>query len=155
MPTDDQVKQILLSAMTAPSANSLHPVEYVVIKNSETIKKLAKCGKYQQFLEGAPVVIAVIGDPEVSPRFWLVDTSIAAGYIYLECVNQGLATCWANVYEGTLEDGGNREDYVRNVLKIPSDKRPVCLFPVGKAAENIADHNESEFVFEKIHKESW
>lgn len=154
-PTDDQIKQILLSAMTAPSGNGLHPVEYIIVKNKETIKKLSQCGDYQNFIINSSLVIVVISNPIVSQKNWLVDASIAAAHIYLEAVNQGLATCWANVYMGKLGNGSDREEYVRSVLEIPADKNPVCILPIGYSDQKLPDHGETDFDLKKVHQEKW
>lgn len=155
VPSDDQVKQILLAAMVAPSANGLHPVEFIVVKNQETINKLSLCGPHQSFLKDTPVVIVVVADPIKSEKMWSIDAGIAASHIYLEAVNQGLATCWANVYLGRRDDGSDREEYVRNLLGIPANKRPICVMPLGYPDETKNPYSEQDYDQSKVHHENW
>ncbi|HUW21494.1 MAG TPA: nitroreductase family protein [Candidatus Bathyarchaeia archaeon] len=153
--SDRQIKEILLAAMIAPSANNLHPVEFLVIKDKKKLKKLSQCGLWQQFIKNAPVAIVVISNPVKSKNFWLIDASIAAAYIYLEATNQGLATCWANIYKGKTEDSQDREAYVRKILRIPVEKRVVCVMPVGYPDETAKEHDRADYDEKTVHWERW
>ena len=103
--SDDKIKQILTAAMVAPSAKSLHPVEYVIIRDKKKIERLSECGPFQEFIKNASVAIVVVADPVKSEKFWLLDAVLAATHIYLETTNQSLGTCWAHVLEGKSEKG--------------------------------------------------
>ena len=155
VPSEEQVRQILLAAMVAPSANSLYPVEFIVVRNQKTIKLLSLCGQHQAFLASSPIVIVIVADPTKSPKMWLIDASLAASHIYLEATNQGLATCWANVHLGVRPDGSDREDYVRKLLNIPVNKKPVCIMSLGFPAETKPSHDENDFRPNQIHQEKW
>jgi len=152
---DAQIKEILLAAMVAPSANSLHPVEFLVIKDKKKIEKLSQCGAYQRFIKNAPVAVVVVADPVKSEKFWLIDASIAAAHIYLETANQGLATCWANVYKGTTGKDEDRETYVKKVLELPEGKKVICIMPIGYPDETIPGREESDYDEQKVHWEKW
>jgi hypothetical protein len=118
--SDDKIKQILTAAMVAPSAKSLHPVEYVVVRDKKKLEALSECGSFQRFIKNASVVIVVVADPVKSDRFWLLDATLAAAHIYLETTNQGLGTCWAHVLEGKNEKGEDRENGERFPLEEPA-----------------------------------
>ncbi|MFC1790347.1 nitroreductase family protein [Patescibacteria group bacterium] len=148
--SDKQIKEILTAAMVAPSANSLHPVDFIVVREKEKINQLAECGPGQQFVAQASVVIVPVADSEKSPRHWLIDVSLAAAHIYLEAASQGLATCWANVYQGKTPAGQDRETLVRQVLALPKEKRVIGLFPIGYPAEDKPDHHEGEYDSRKV-----
>ena len=152
---ESQIRDILSAAMVAPSANNLHPLDFIIVKDRKTLKKLSVCGPSQEFVKDAPMAIVVVADPVKSKRFWLIDATLAAAHIYLEVANQGLAACWANIYQGTLKDGRDRESYVREVLNIPINKNPVCILPIGYPAISVSEHNEDEYEEDRIHSENW
>jgi nitroreductase len=154
-PTDEQIKQILSAAMVAPSAKSLHPVEYVVVKDKKKLEKLSACGPHQQFIKEATVAIVIVGDPVKSDQFWLLDATLAAAHIYLETTNQGLATCWTHVFEGKNEKGEERETLVKKALNIPEEKRILCLLPIGYPDEKVSAHREAEYDEDKVHWGGW
>ncbi len=153
--SDEKIKQILTAAMVAPSAQSLHPLDYVVVRDKQKLEKLSTCGSFQNFIKRASVVIVVVADPGKSERFWLLDAVLAAAHIYLEATNQGLGTCWAHVLKGKNEKGEERELLVKKELDIPEGKRILCLFPIGYPDEKIPDHNESEYNENRVHPEKW
>ncbi|MBN1262880.1 MAG: nitroreductase family protein [Candidatus Pacebacteria bacterium] len=146
---DRQIRSILAAAMVAPSANSLHPVEFVVVKSRVKLSKLSQCGPWQKFIGGAPIAIVILADPGQS-KYWLVDASIAGAHIYLETANQGLATCWANVYQGKTQTGADREEFVRRILAIPPSKRILGIFPIGYPAQDPPQHTEAEYDQDKV-----
>ncbi len=151
--SDDKIKQILTAAMVAPSAQSLHPIDYVIVRDKKKLERLSECGPSQQFIKDASVAIVVVADPIKSERFWLLDATLAAAHIYLETTNQGLGTCWAHVLEGKNEKGEEREVLVRKVLNIPKEKRIPCILPIGYPDEQVPDHSETEYDQTKVSQE--
>ena len=41
--SDEDMKKILKAGMNAPSAHKIKPYDLIVVKNKETLKKLADC----------------------------------------------------------------------------------------------------------------
>ena len=79
---DDQIiGEIMKVALTAPSSFGHRPVEFVVVRDKETIKKLASCKSYggSQII-GADAVIVVFVSLDRG-EFWIEDGSIASAYI--------------------------------------------------------------------------
>lgn len=153
--SQEQLKEIVMAGMVAPSAKNLHPAEFLVVQDQVKLEKLARGGPWQGFIDQASVAIVVVSDFQKSPEFWLIDASIAAGYLYLEATNQGLATCWANIYQGQTEDGQDRETYVKEILGIPKEKRVICILPIGYPAEKKSPHSEKDFNPAWVHWENW
>ena len=92
----------------------------------ETRRALARAANDEDFVGQAPVVITVLGDPEVSERWHLRDPMTAAEHVALQAVEEGLGTCWIGAFD---------EAEVKRILKVPDKLRVVCLLPVGKPAE--------------------
>jgi nitroreductase len=147
---EQAIKEILTAAMVAPSANNVHPVEYFVVRDPETLRKLATVGSWQEFIGDAPIAIVVLADSQKS-KHWLVDAAIAAAHIYLQATAQGLGTCWANIHDGQTEKGEDRERFVRRILNLPPAKRIICVLPIGHPAERAVSHEDGEYDATKVH----
>jgi len=149
---EEKLKEILKAAMSGPSGHNSRIWEFVVVGDHKTKEKLAESGPWADFVKEAPVVIVIVGDEKKS-KLWLEDCSIAAGYIYLEAANQGLGTCWVHIREGKTLDGRDPEDFVRELLGIPHEKRILCLLPIGYPEDEI--YKEKRFEPEKVHYGRW
>ena len=65
---------------------------------------------------------------EADSKYWLEDASAAAENMLLAITALGYASCWV---EGTLL---RQEDWAKQELGVPADKRLVILLPLGKEA---------------------
>ena len=124
---EDKLKKVLEAARLSPSASNRQDWKFVVVKNIETRKKLAKAAFEQSFIGEAPVVIVACG---TEPRAVMgcgqpthtVNVSIACAYMILEAHELGLGTCWIGAFN---------EDEVKRILNIPKHVRVVAMTPVG------------------------
>jgi nitroreductase len=145
--TDDQVRTILRAAMAAPSANDSRPWAYVVVRDAVRRQTLAQTHPWSGMCASAPVVIAVLGDPQAS-RHWIEDCSAATENMLLAITELELGAVWIAVYPETA-----RENHVRGVLQVPDRFRVLCLVPVGRPAETKPPRNR--FEAGKIHYETF
>jgi len=148
----EKIHQVLCAAQVAPSGNGLKGWEFIVVTRKETLAKLGGSGGYQAFLKDVPVGIVIICEEKKS---WIENCSIAAAHIYLEAVNQGLLACWANVINGTTEDGENREEFVKKILGISEKYRVLCVMALGYPANIPSDHSEDEYNDDIVHSEKF
>jgi nitroreductase len=148
----EQVRNILCAAMVSPSGNHVNPWEFIVVRDKEKLSKLGDCGQWQGFIADCNVAIVVVAK-ENDTDMWLEDCSIAAAHIYLESANQGLGSCWARVRGGKTSNGEDREEYVREILDIPSEYRVVNVMAIGYPEKQPPQHSEDEYNESKIHKD--
>ena len=141
---EDKLKEILMAASYAPSANDLHPWELVIVKDAAVKELLSKTTPWSTHAKGADVIIAVIGNEKESAD-WVEDCSIVAQHIWLESVEQGLGSCWIQIHGNV-----NAEKGVKEILGIPEDHRVLCLMPIGVPAKECSEHTEEEFDKSKI-----
>jgi nitroreductase len=113
--------RILEAGRLAPSAGNIQPWHFVVVSDGEKRKRLAHA-RYAKFLAESPVVIVGCGDQKASPRWYMIDVTIALEHIVLTATNEGLGTCWI---------GSFNEDEIREMLKIPENFRVVALLAIG------------------------
>lgn len=136
---EDQVPQatvtrLIEGACHAPSAGNLQPWQFYVVTGRDKKEGLAAAAGGQAFVAGAPVVIVVCAQPEVSGArygtrgrelYCLQDTAAAVQNILVGADALGLGTCWVGAFS---------EGEVSKVLQLPEDTRPVAIIPVGYPA---------------------
>jgi nitroreductase len=131
---DDKIEKILEAGRLSPSANNRQEWKFIVVKNGDTKKKLARAAMNQTFIGRAPVVLAACATESKAVMTcghptYAVDVSIAFAYMLLQACELGLGTCWIGAF---------REDEVKSILRVPSHVRVVALSPLGYAAIDTA-----------------
>ena len=134
-----ELERILDAGRRAPSGRNRQPVELIVIRDPDTLKKLSKA---QGCIADVAVAIAVAADPKRS-EFWLEDVAAATENMLLAITALGYASVWI---EGTLLQA--EEDHKR-LLGIPEEMRLMAVLPIGaakKPAQQAAKRPLSEIV---------
>ena len=150
--SQEQIHDILCAAMVSPSGNHVNPWEFVVVREKDKLSRLGKCGQWQSFIADCNVAIVIIAR-ESDTDMWLEDCSIAASHIYLEVADQGLGSCWANIRGGSTPEGQDREEYVREILDIPSEYRVLNVMAIGYPAVQPPPHGEDSYQEGKVHRD--
>ncbi|MFP4055643.1 MAG: nitroreductase family protein [Candidatus Brocadiia bacterium] len=119
---EDDLLRILDAGRRAPSGMNTQPLQYVLVRDRETIRRLAKV---QEFIADASAVVAVVADP-ASSTYWLEDAAAAAENMLLAIAALGYASTWV---EGTLL---RREQWAKELLGVPEALRLIILLPIGK-----------------------
>lgn len=135
----EALRRCLEAARLAPSACNAQPWRFIVAAESELVKKLAPAcalpgSKLNRFVEGAPVIAAVIEESPNLTSFLgslfknrplhLIDIGIAAEHFCLQAETEGLGTCMLGWFD---------ERAVRRLLAVPRGKRVAVLIAVGYA----------------------
>mgnify|MGYP001588873294 FL=1 len=124
---EDKLKKILEAGRLSPSASNRQEWKFIVVRDKETKKKLAKAAFGQTFIGEAPVVIVACGTESKTimacgQPAYTVDVSIACAFMILQAYELGLGTCWIGAF---------KEDEVKKILKIPEEVRVVSMTPLG------------------------
>ena len=149
---EETIEQILEAAIWAPSPVNNQPWEFIVITNADIKKRIHEesvqfkqvlveksgwkwLGVYKPgFLMEAPVIIAVVGDPNKGGADMFVEgegtsymkaCSAAIQNMLLAAHALGLGSLWFTLYD---------KDPLRKILNIGLDKDPAGLIIIGKAA---------------------
>lgn len=134
IPEQDLFK-ILEAATWAPSAGNLQPWEFIIVRDEDRKKALARAALNQMFIAEAPVVIIVCANIPRTAVYYgergrslycIQDTAAAIQNMLLMAYWLGYGTCWVGAFD---------EERVRKILKLPPDARPVAIIPLGKPAE--------------------
>lgn len=148
---EEKLREILKAAMFSPNSWGTRPWEFIIVRDPETKKALARSKDHAGFVEKAPVVIVVCYNIKTGKRF-KEDSAIAAEHIHLEAVEQGLASCFVQVADAG-DPPGSAEPIVKELLGIPEDVRVMCMMPVGYAIRELKEHADSEYDEAKVHSE--
>jgi len=124
---EDKLKKVLEAARLSPSASNRQDWKFIVVKNKDTKKKLAKAAFGQSFVGEAPVVIVACGTDSKAvmgcgQSTHTVDVSIACAFMILQAEELGLGTCWIGAFD---------EGETKKILSIPGNVRVVAVIPLG------------------------
>jgi nitroreductase len=122
----EDITQILDTARRAPTAFTVQPWHFIVIRNPESITKL---GEVQDCNAQASAAIVAVGDPAMSD-FWKEDLSAAIENMHMACTALGYASLWVAVLP-------EKEAIVRSVTGIPDELQPLAILPIGAAQEPV------------------
>ena len=123
----DKLNKLIEAARWAPTAANKQKFKLVIVNYEEKDlrKKLAVACNDQKFVETASNIIAGVSEQDY--KWHQVDTAIVLEHIVLEAVELCLGTCWIGAFQ---------EDAVKEILKIPKDKKVIALLIVGYPAES-------------------
>ncbi|MBY8989245.1 MAG: nitroreductase family protein [Candidatus Lokiarchaeota archaeon] len=122
-PIEDEIlTKILETTRMCMSARNRQPWTFYVIKNKELIKKIAKECTTGPFASGAPLLIAIVGDKDLSPNWYLHDTCFVSLQLALAAWSYGIGTCWI----GRI----NREN-VKKLLNLKESDDLLTVLPLG------------------------
>jgi len=129
---EEKLKKILEAARLSPSASNQQSWKFIVVRNKETKKKLARAAFGQSFIGEAPVVMVACGTESKAVMACgqpthTVDVSIACAFMILQAYELGLGTCWIGAFE---------EGEVKKILEIPKSVRVVAMIPLGYPDED-------------------
>ncbi|PVU74362.1 NADH-quinone oxidoreductase subunit E [Acidianus hospitalis] len=119
---NELLKKLIYVANHAPNSMNREPWKFIIIRDEKTKEELSKLHKGASHLSNAPVNIAVVGEPDVSPDTWMVDVVNATMYFVLSAYAVGLGVGWVAAYEN---------ETAKKILGIPKEKVLVTLLSLG------------------------
>ncbi len=132
--SEDIINDMLKAAMNAPSAMNKKAWEFIVIDDKKILSELSKTTEYSFMLEKANKAIIVIGKEET--EYWQQDLAAATQNILLSATSYNVGSCWIGVAPKK-----EKEDYVRNLLRIPNELRIFSIISLGYT-DKTKDKNE-------------
>jgi nitroreductase len=127
-PVDEKaIQDVLECAAHAPTAMNSQPWLFGVIRNKETLKKIAGLTDHGKFIGDCPVCFAIFG--EKKDTFYLEDCCAATENLILALQAYGISSCWV-AGEKTLY-----VDALRKLMDVPENYTLVSLVAAGNPAE--------------------
>jgi nitroreductase len=151
---DEILIQILEAGRWTGSSKNTQPWQFVVIRERDTLARLARCGRFAGHLKGAAFAIALVMDPGRTD----FDAGRCAQNLMLAAWSQGVGSCIASMHD---------EDIAKDVLGVPQERgmRTVISFgypaedlPLtieGKARERVLASVGRRPLVELVHWETW
>ena len=149
--SDEDILKILKAGMQAPGSRlGAEPWEFVVIRNRETLDKIAEI---KPRVKTAPVAILLVANIERAfyKLHWQQDMSAAAENMLLEAVNLGLGALWNGVAptEETMEK-------IAEIFALDNENQvPFCIITIGYPAEGWENKFMDKFDESRIHYEKY
>ena len=151
----EKIKQITTAALMSPASKRSNPWEFIVVEDKETLNKLSECRTHGSgLLQGAPLAIVVAADTTKSD-VWLEDASIAALIIQLQAHELGLGSCWVQVYNREKAPNLLTEEYIKELLNIPSQYGVLNIVSIGYPDEDRKPYDLEKLAYNKIHSEKF
>lgn len=151
---EEIIDQILKAGLLSPSSKNKKPVEFIVVEDKETLKKLKESkNKGIEGLNTALCAIVVIADSQLSD-VWIEDASIAATMIQLAASEQGLGSCWIQIRK-RKNNNGDSEDEVKASLNIPEKYSVLSIISLGYKDEEKNPYDDKDYDFSKVHRDKF
>ena len=149
----ETVEALLVAGMSGPAGKGKKPWRFVVVKDAETISRLAQArDPKQKLFDTASLVIAVFGDPSIADT-WVEDCSVAMANMHLAADALGLGSCWVQARMRTAADGTPSGDYVSHGA--PEGLSLEAMLVVGTICEHPAPHTAADIDMSLVSWESF
>ena len=142
------VTALLEAGMAAPSASNRRPWYFVTVTDPTRLNKLAEIHPYGKMLQYAGLAIAVCGDRQISPDFWIQDCSAATENILVAAAMLKLGSVWLGVHPRV-----EREASIKEFLGIPERLGLLCLVAIGHPTK--MPEPRTQYDSERIHRDRW
>lgn len=152
---EEKLNLVLQAGLLSPSGRNRRPWELIVVREKETLAKLAKCRDHGAgMLTGADAAIVVFADPEKTD-VWTEDASITMTSMHIMADSLGLGSCWIQGRLRTAEDGRPTEEYVRELLGVPEHYKLEAILSLGMPESHPEPKKLEDLMTEKIHREKF
>ena len=134
---ENVVRNILEVGRHTSTAHNIQPWHFVVIKDPEMKKKVAKVSRGQHWMANADVIVCGCALMDIVwsrmggyMTSFAVDITIAMDHMILAAANEGLGTCWIGAFD---------EKQVKEILQVPENVHVVALTPIGYPGQEPKD----------------
>ena len=141
---EETLGRILQAGRMAGSSKNTQPCRFVVLRDEAHKRELAACGDFATHLPSAPVVVAVVLEPDGGA----LDAGRAAQNMMLAAWAEGITSCPTSMH---------RPDDAARVLGVPEGHRVAITLPFGYPAEGGPDRPSRARLplAEYVHDERW
>ncbi len=145
--SDEIINELLIAAMSGPSACNKRPWEFYVVTNEEKLKELKTASRFSKF--DAPLAIVVCGNlgrslPLQFSSYWIQDCSAATENILLRVTDLGLGAVWCGAHPQVRV-----EEKIREILEISKKEIPLNIIFIGYPDET--HEARSQFEEKRVH----
>lgn len=122
----EDIYTILESARWAPSGKNGQPWRFVIVKDSEIIKKISNYSIYKDWMKEANAFVVVYLDKEKSYHYKkdLQGIGAAIENICLQATEMGIGTCWIGEILA-------KETVVNKIINVPQTYELMAIICIG------------------------
>ena len=142
---ESKLESLIDAARLAHTARGIEPWEFIVIRDKETLAKIAKIAENGKFIKGSSACIAVLSK---ETKYFLEDGCAATENILIGACALELASCWV---------AGDKKSYAKEVseiLEAPDSYKLVSLIALGYSSVKASGKGKRE-LDEVIHWEKF
>ncbi len=143
---EEALVRIAEAGRVAPTGMNVQDREFIIIQDKDTLAQLE--AKVQKGFANAAAAVGIIMNTG-NTDYWKEDAAAAAQNMLLAIVNEGYDSVWV---EGTLL---RQEDWAKDLLSIPDDRRLYVLLPIGKPADDDATQAPKADMEDILHWEKY
>ena len=154
---DAVVQEMIKVALTAPTSFGHKPVEFVIVRNKETIRKIGACKRMGgSQINGADVgiVVTVKTADRRQAEFWIEDGAIASAYLLLAAEQYGLGACWVHI-RNRMGRQKTSDEEIRALLGVPDGYSVLNLVAIGEKGESPRPYSDADLHMENVHYEKF
>ena len=149
---DEIINEILKVALLAPSSWGGHPIEFVVIRDKDMLKKISRCKKMGAGpLPQADVAVVVMANTS-GLELWIEDAAVASTYILLAAEQFNVGACWIHI-RNRAGQKLSADKEIRQLLGVPDNFSVLNVVALGGKGEKKSARTENELHRENIHYE--
>ncbi|UGV41758.1 nitroreductase family protein [Methanococcoides orientis] len=151
--SNDEINTILECGRWAPSGLNNQPWKFIIVRNEDTIKKLADCTHYSKIVLQAKVLIAIYLDQETMYHHDKDVLAIGASIqnMLLACEDLGLGAVW-------LGEILKKSEQVNDLLEVPESLELMAVLAIGHPVEKERSSTRKtidEITFNEKYGEKW
>lgn len=150
---DEVIHEIIKVALTAPTSFGHNPVEYVIVRDKDMIRKIGACkqmGGSQINGADAVIVVMVKTADKRQAEFWIEDGAIASAYILLAVEQYGLGACWVHI-RNRMGLRKTSDEEIRALLGVPDGYSVLNLVAIGEKGEDKRAYTDEDLHTENVH----
>ena len=154
---DEIINEIMKVALTAPTSFGHKPVEFVVVRDKDMIRKIGACkqmGGSQINGADAVIVVMVKTADKRQEEFWIEDGAIASAYILLAVEQYGLGACWVHM-RNRMGQRGTSDQEISSLLDVPDGYTILNLVAIGEKGETKKAYTDADLHSENVHYEKY
>ena len=147
----DMIDALIEAAVRTPSSRGRNPWDFIIVTDQNLLRNLGNGKEHgSSFLAGAPLAIVVSADTTKSDTC-VEDCSIAAMVIQLTAEELGLGSCWAQIRLRPHNAECSADEYLKDLLGLPSTHAVECIIGIGYPAEEKSGHDYKDLPFGQVH----
>lgn len=152
----EKLNQIIMAGLSSPSGRAQRPWELIVVRDRRKLIDMSGCRLKgtSRMLAGADAAIIVVAREDLSD-VWVEDCSIVMANMHLMASALGVGSCWIQGRGREAIDGRSTEEFLRSLLRFPSEYRLEAILSLGMPDEDPAPTDPESLPFGKVHMNSF